>query len=66
MDFAQVGETAGAIWQMLSTGGPLPMAALMEDVNTPQSVFFMAVGWLAREDKLEIERANGDYVIRLK
>jgi len=66
MNFAQVGETAGAIWQALSTAGPLEMAALMEEVDAPQGVFFMAVGWLAREDKLEIEPANGDYTVRLK
>ena len=66
MNFAQVGETAGAIWQALSTSGPLTMAILMEEINAPQSVFFMAVGWLAREDKLEIERTDGDYTVRLK
>jgi Winged helix-turn-helix domain (DUF2582) len=66
MDFAQIGETAGAIWHALSKEGPLNMAALMEEVDAPQSVFFMAVGWLAREDKLEIEPSNGDYTVRLK
>lgn len=66
MDFTQIGETAGAIWHSLSTEGPLNMAALMEEIDAPQSVFFMAVGWLAREDKLEIEPANGDYTLRLK
>jgi len=66
MDFTQIGETAGAIWHALSEDGPLNMAALMEEVDAPQSVFFMAVGWLAREDKLEIEPSNGDYTVRLK
>jgi len=66
MNFAQVGETAGAIWQALSTSGSLTMATLMEEIDAPQSVFFMAVGWLAREDKLEIEPSDGDYTVRLK
>jgi len=32
----------------------------------PESLFFMAVGWLARENKITIEPCHGDYEIRLK
>ncbi|HTR49048.1 MAG TPA: winged helix-turn-helix domain-containing protein [Verrucomicrobiae bacterium] len=63
--YAQIGETAGAIWHVLSKEGPLPFAALMEEVNVPQSLFFMAIGWLSREDKVSFESADGDYVVRL-
>jgi hypothetical protein len=62
----EIGETAGAIWQVLSTDGPQTFAALMEEVDAPQSIFFMAVGWLSREDKLAFEAENGDYLISLK
>jgi len=61
----QIGETAGIIWETLSKEGPLPFAALMEEVNAPQSLFFMAIGWLSREDKVHFEPAHGDYVVRL-
>ena len=61
----QIGETAGAIWETLAKDGPLTFAALMEEVNAPQSVFFMAIGWLSREEKLQFEPANGDYLVRL-
>jgi len=61
----QIGETAGAIWHTLSQQGPLTFAALMEEVNAPQSLFFMAIGWLSREHKLKIEPADGDYVVDL-
>jgi len=61
----QIGETAGTIWETLSKEGPLTFAALMEEVNAPQSLFFMAIGWLSREDKVHFEAANGDYVVRL-
>lgn len=63
--YARIGETAGAVWETLAKEGPLPFAALMEEVNVPQSLFFMAIGWLSREDKLEFEPANGDYLVRL-
>lgn len=61
----RIGETAGTIWETLSQQGPLTFAALMEEVNAPQSLFFMAIGWLSREEKLQFEQANGDYLIRL-
>jgi len=63
--YEQIGETAGAVWQTLSKQGPLTFAALMEEVNAPQSLFFMAIGWLSREHKLKIEPAGGDYVVDL-
>jgi hypothetical protein len=62
----QIGETAGAVWHALSKEGPLTFAALMEEVNVPQSLFFMAVGWLSREEKLAFEPAGGDYLVSLK
>ena len=65
MGHMQIGETAGVIWETLSKQGPLPFAALMEEVNVPQSLFFMAIGWLSREDKVHFERADGDYLVRL-
>ncbi len=60
-----IGDTAGTIWESLSKEGPLTFAALMEEISVPQSVFFMAVGWLSREDELRFEQANGDYLVRL-
>ena len=65
VSYDQIGETAGAVWEALSKDGPLTFAALMEEVNAPQSLFFMAIGWLSREEKLQFESANGDYVVRL-
>jgi len=63
--YKQIGETAGTVWETLSKQGPLTFAALMEEVNAPQSLFFMAIGWLFREHKLKIEPADGDYIIAL-
>jgi hypothetical protein len=65
VSYDQIGETAGAVWDALSKDGPLTFAALMEEVNVPQSLFFMAIGWLSREEKLRFESAGGDYLVRL-
>ena len=42
-----------------------PSPDLIEEVDVPQSLFFMAVGWLSREGKLQFEPADGDYLVRL-
>jgi hypothetical protein len=65
VSYDQIEETAGAVWEALSRDGPLTFAALMETVNVPQSLFFMAIGWLSREEKLRFESAGGDYIVRL-
>jgi winged helix-turn-helix protein DUF2582 len=52
VSYSQIGDTAGIVWETLSKQGPLTFAALTEEVNAPQSIFFMAIGWLSREDKV--------------
>jgi Winged helix-turn-helix domain (DUF2582) len=61
-----IGETAGVVWHILSNLGPTTFALLIEAVGVPESLFFMAVGWLARENKITIEPHDGDYEMRLK
>jgi hypothetical protein len=63
--YDQIGVTAGTVWEALDRNGPLTFAALMEEVNAPQSLFFMAIGWLSREEKLRFESAGGDYLVSL-
>jgi Winged helix-turn-helix domain (DUF2582) len=65
VSYHQIGETSGMIWEILATRGPLTFADLMELIDAPQSLFFMAIGWLAREQKLRLEPADGDCLISL-
>lgn len=46
--------------------GPPTFAPLIEAIAVPEGLFFMAIGWLARENKITIERDDGDYEVRLK
>ncbi|HEY6442589.1 MAG TPA: winged helix-turn-helix domain-containing protein [Candidatus Acidoferrales bacterium] len=39
------------------------MASLMTSVMV-SLMTTMAIGWLSREEKLQFEQANGDYLIR--
>ena len=65
MGYSQIGETAGNLWRVLESQGPQTMAALMEEIDAPQSLFFMAIGWLSREDKVRFESTGGDYLVSL-
>ena len=55
---AQIGETAGEVWKALASKGPLTMAKLVKECGTAKDLVLLAVGWLAREDKLEFEEGR--------
>ena len=61
-----IGQTAGDVWQMLSINDSLSLAKLAKSIDAPRDVVMQAVGWLAREDKIEIEETKRGRFIRLK
>ena len=61
----QVGETAGLVWHALDENGPLSLAKLVERVGGNRDVVMQAVGWLARESKIEIAETKRGRVISL-
>jgi hypothetical protein len=48
----KVGESAGAIWNYLKDRSDAPVAELRKALEMHDATFWMAVGWLARENKL--------------
>jgi predicted transcriptional regulator len=50
--FHTIGETAGEIWRLLESEGPLSTSALANMIKRPQAIVHMGIGWLAREGKL--------------
>ncbi|MGH7825330.1 MAG: winged helix-turn-helix domain-containing protein [Candidatus Binatia bacterium] len=50
-----IGETAGLVWNYLRSNGECSLSALEKGVRGPKSMVSMAVGWLAREGKVEIK-----------
>ena len=62
----QVGQTAGLVWQALNRQGPQSLSALKKNVKAPADVVLMAVGWLAREEKLVLEQKGRTQLLRLK
>jgi hypothetical protein len=57
MDGVQdIGQTAGKVWNFLQTSGKSSLAALEREVGAPKPLVYMAVGWLAREGKVELRQ----------
>lgn len=58
-----IGELAGAVWQFLEDNGESSLSAVNDGVDAPRSKVNMAIGWLAREQKLEfVDEGRGTYL----
>ncbi|MEN6451776.1 MAG: winged helix-turn-helix domain-containing protein [Thermoguttaceae bacterium] len=66
LDAPQIGETAGAVWHALSDQGPMTVAKLVKIVGQPRDSLMLALGWLAREDKLLIEGGGRTWTVSLR
>ncbi len=63
---AQVGELAGEVWQLLTNEGPLTLAQLKKKLDAQGELLSYALGWLAREDKIEFVPEKKTFRIQLK
>ncbi len=61
----QIGLTAGLVWHELEQAGPLSLAQLAKRIDASRDVVMQAVGWLAREEKIQIEEANRTRIVSL-
>ncbi len=62
----KVGETAGLIWQAIDSQGALKLTALKKQLKLSDTIMHMALGWLAREDKIEMTAAGRSFLVQLK
>ncbi len=62
----QVGETAGAVWRLLDEGGPQTVAELKKKLDGSGDLLAFAIGWLAREDKLQIQPDKKSFRLQLR
>jgi predicted ArsR family transcriptional regulator len=62
----EVGETAGKIWHLLNDKGPQTLGEIRKELGVPNELLNFAVGWLAREDKIEIAQEKKAFRILLK
>ena len=54
-EIEKIGETAGLVWNFLQSNGEASLSALEKGVEAPKPMVSMAVGWLAREGKVEVK-----------
>ena len=63
---AKIGQTAGEIWRVLTEEGELSLSALKKKGKAPTDLILIAVGWLAREEKLQFEPKGRSIRISLR
>jgi hypothetical protein len=61
-----IGHVAGDVWGLLSGSGGQTLAAIKKSVSAPPDIVAAAIGWLAREGKLEFAAKGRQVVISLR
>ena len=61
----QIGQTAGLVWLDLQENGPRSFSKLVKAVNAPRDTVMQAIGWLAREGKVQIKESKRSRLISL-
>ena len=62
----EIGHTAGSVWVALHESGPLTIAALKKATSGSTDATLMAIGWLAREGKLEFTISGKSVKVTLR
>lgn len=55
MEINNIGNNAGVIWNALNTNGKMSESKLKKETGLASAEFYTALGWLAREGKLNLE-----------
>lgn len=53
---AEIGKTAGLVWKQLAKNGKSSLADLRTRTKTTTEMLNQAIGWLARENKIHINK----------
>ena len=61
-----IGEVAGEVWDFLDENGESSISGVTKGVDAPGTKVYMAIGWLAREDKIEFVDKKRGNAVRLK
>jgi hypothetical protein len=56
MTSEKIGAAAGAVWRALSDDGPQNMVTLKRKLKLDDKWLCLALGWLAREDKISFQK----------
>ena len=62
----QIGTSAGAIYNYLNNNGTTTFSKMKKDLDLKGNFADLGLGWLAREDKVEITKKGTSVSVRLK
>ena len=62
----EIGRMAGAIWKTLDANGEMTLTRLKKETAAGSTLFDWAIGWLAREDKIELTFEKRSFRVCLK
>ena len=54
MEINNIGNNAGLVWNALNANGKMTETKLKKETGLASADFFAALGWLAREGKLNV------------
>jgi hypothetical protein len=67
MDISEIGFVAGKIWTYLSKKqSPVEVLEIKFNCNLNNTMLFLGIGWLAREDKILIIEEDNKLKVKLK
>ncbi|MDH6303622.1 hypothetical protein M2459_000444 [Parabacteroides sp. PF5-5] len=62
----EIGLSAGDLYSLLSQKGSLSLRKIGELTRNKESVIYLTIGWLLRENKISVIEQNGEWVFELK
>ena len=62
----QIGISAGQIYDYLNNNGETTFAKMKKELDLKGNFADLGLGWLAREDKVEISKKGSSVNVRLK
>jgi hypothetical protein len=61
-----IGQNAGAIWKILNSKGSQNVSTLKKLAKLDDKQLYLALGWLAREDKVKFLQDKRAVVVSLR
>ncbi len=62
----EIGVMAGQIWRLLNTDGPQSTVQISKKLKAKPALVDYALGWLAREDKIDLIEEKKTLKVSLK
>lgn len=62
----QIGIVAGEIWNFLEENSPVSLSNILKEIDIPNDLVLMSLGWLAREGHVTLTKDDQDYIVVLR